>query len=69
MSDTVKYQLLAFILMLLVALPVSAEDAEQSADLLIRNVALITDDADGEAEDTVVNILIRDRKLDIVTKD
>ncbi len=46
-----------------------AEEAAPTADLLIQNVTLIADDGEGDAADPVVNILIRDRKLDIVTKD
>jgi len=55
---------------LLVVLIVHACLFAQAADpgtVLIRNVRLI--DRDGQAEDAVVSILIKDGKLDVVTKD
>ena len=42
-------------------------DAAVPEMVLIRNVRLI--DRDGKAEDVTVSILIKDKKLDVVTKD
>jgi len=56
--------LIGCFLIALVCPPAQAEDTET---VLIRNVRMI--DRDGEAEDVVVNILIKDGKLDVVTKD
>ncbi len=50
---------------LAMALPVSAQLAAQS--ILLRNVTLI--DKSGETDTIVVNILIKDSKLDIITQD
>jgi phosphate-selective porin OprO/OprP len=44
----------------------SAQDNE-SGDLLIRNVTMM--DPTGKAEDRLVNILIRDQKLEVITED
>jgi phosphate-selective porin OprO/OprP len=47
------------------ALALAQEDGPQ--DILIRNVTLM--DPTGKTEDRIVNILIRDRKLDVITED
>lgn len=57
---------LTLFICLLVSDQASAQDPE-SEDILVRNVTLI--DPSGEAEDRIVNILIRDGKLDVVTED
>jgi phosphate-selective porin OprO/OprP len=63
-----------FMAMLFLLPPVYAEEAEQTPDILIRNVHLIENaDAEGDgpqaSEEPIVNILISNRKLDIITRD
>jgi phosphate-selective porin OprO/OprP len=69
MPNTMLCQLLAFfsaLIMLLMPVPVQAQNI--GADrMLIRNVTLI--DPAGKTEDKIVNILIRNQKLDVVTED
>lgn len=47
--------------------PASASDPNVSGTLLLRNVTLLK--SDGQAEDIVVHILIRDNKVDVVTQE
>ena len=69
MSDTRKYWSL---LLLLVGLPITLAAAEVAADdqpavtILIENVRLIDNDAE---KDPLVNIVIRDKELDLVSPD
>lgn len=55
------------LLCLVMAQPCLLAQAVEPETILIRNVLLI--DRDGKVEDAVVNILIKDRKLAVVTKD
>jgi len=55
------------LMILLLFTPVFAGDDSGRDTILIKNVLLI--DREGQAEDRTVNILIRDMRLDIVTRD
>ena len=68
--STLKYFGLALSLMLfLAANPASSANAQTTEleRVLIRNVVLL--DPNGTVEDKIVNVLLRDNKLDVVTED
>jgi phosphate-selective porin OprO/OprP len=69
-SDTIKIIHYCLLAMLLVVPTVQAEENQKSITLLIENVRLVTPASEStDAEDPLLNLVLRDRKLDIVTKD
>lgn len=76
-ADTVEVQtgvcilphllVVAVFFFLLLSLPLHAQEKAETEDILVRNVTLI--DPAGQAPDRLVNILIRDSVLEVITED